>query len=111
MVLRGMAQMHVDDLAERFKKLVVGQAGNADIQLAWVVFYQGRMFGAYSTAELALKKITDIEHCISIDEAPVPQLQATKIFMKPRLERGFLLPKERAIQQKEFADVERNQMR
>ena len=73
MVLRGMAQMHVDDLAERFKKLVVGQAGNADIQFAWVVFYQGRMFGAYSTAELALKKITDIEHCISIDEAPVPQ--------------------------------------
>ena len=32
MVLRGMAQMHVDDLAERFKKLVVGQAGSADIQ-------------------------------------------------------------------------------
>ena len=29
MVLRGMAQMHVDDLAERFKKLVVGQAGSA----------------------------------------------------------------------------------
>lgn len=73
MVLRGMAQMHVDDLAERFKKLVVEQAGNADIQFAWVVFYQGRMFGAYSTAELALEKITDIEHCISIDEAPVPQ--------------------------------------
>ncbi|MEO8490969.1 hypothetical protein [Pseudomonas sp.] len=73
MVLRGMAQMHVDDLAERFKKLVVGQAGSADIQFAWVVFYQGRMFGAYSTAELALQKITDIEHCISIEEAPVPQ--------------------------------------
>lgn len=72
MVLRGMAQMHVDDLAERFKKLVVGQAGEANIQFAWVV-YQGRMFGAYSTAELALEKITDIEHCISIDEAPVPQ--------------------------------------
>jgi hypothetical protein len=30
---------------------------------------------------------------------------------KPRLERGFLLPTERAIQQKEFADVERIQMR
>lgn len=39
MVLRGMAQMHVDDLAERFKKLVVGQAGNAEIQFAWVVFF------------------------------------------------------------------------
>lgn len=33
--------MHVDDLAERFKKLVVGQAGNADIQFAWVVFLSG----------------------------------------------------------------------
>ncbi len=73
MVLRGMAQMHVDDLAERFKKLVVGQAGSADIPFAWVVFYQGRMFGAYPSAGLALQKITDIEHCISIDEVPVPQ--------------------------------------
>lgn len=73
MVLRGMAQMHVDDLAERFKKLVLGQAGSAGIQFAWVVFYQGRMFGAYSTAALALQKITDIERCISIDEVPVPQ--------------------------------------
>jgi len=73
MVLRGMAQMHVDDLAERFKKLVVGQAGSADIQFAWVVFYQGRMFGAYPSAGLALQKITDIEHCISNDEVPVPQ--------------------------------------
>lgn len=73
MVLRGMAQMHVDDLAERFKKLVVGQAGIADIQFAWVVFYQGRMFGAYPSVGLALQKITDIEHCISNDEVPVPQ--------------------------------------
>ncbi|MBM9486996.1 hypothetical protein JBE38_13780 [Pseudomonas sp. ICBG1301] len=73
MVLRGMAQMHVDDLAERFKAFVVRQAGGADIQFAWVVFYQGRMFGAYATAEMALQKITDIEHCISVDEAPMPQ--------------------------------------
>lgn len=73
MVLRGMAQMHVDDLAERFKTLVIAAYGKADIQFAWVVFYQGRMFGAYATAEQALQKITDIEHCISVDEAPVPQ--------------------------------------
>ena len=73
MVLRGMAQMHVDDLAERFKTLVAGRSGEADIQFAWVVFYQGRMFGAYSTAEQALQKITDIEHCISVDEVPIPQ--------------------------------------
>ena len=33
MVLRGMAQTHLDDLAERFKRLNVGQAGNANIQL------------------------------------------------------------------------------
>ncbi|MEX5552292.1 hypothetical protein [Pseudomonas pergaminensis] len=111
MVLRGMAQMHVDDLAERFKKLVVGQADNADIQFAWVVFYQGRMFGAYSTAELALKKITDIEHCISIDEAPVPQTSSDQSFYEAPPRAGFFIAHGRAIQQKEFADVERNQMR
>lgn len=38
MVLRGMAQMHVDDLAERFKTLVAGHSGEANIQFAWVVF-------------------------------------------------------------------------
>lgn len=33
MSLRGMAQTHVDKLAERFKRLIVGQAGNANTQL------------------------------------------------------------------------------
>ncbi len=73
MVLRGMAQMHVDDLAERFKTLVAQASDGADLQFAWVVFYQGRMFGAYATADQALQKITDIEHCVSVDEVPLPQ--------------------------------------
>lgn len=38
MVLRGMAQTHLDDLAERFKRLNVGQAGNANIQLRGFFF-------------------------------------------------------------------------
>ncbi len=38
MVLRGMAQTHLDDLAERFKRLNVGQAGNANIQLRGLFF-------------------------------------------------------------------------
>lgn len=38
MVLRGMVQTHLDDLAERFKRLNVGQAGNANIQLRGLFF-------------------------------------------------------------------------
>jgi len=36
--LRGMAQMHVDDLAERFKTLVAQASDGAELQFAWVVF-------------------------------------------------------------------------
>lgn len=74
MVLRGMAQMHVDDLAERFRALIAGQPSASDIQFAWVVFYQGRIFGAYSSADTALEKITEIERCLSEDEIPIPQV-------------------------------------
>lgn len=73
MILRGMAQMHVDDLAEKFQGLVRLLAGPESIEFVWVVFYRGRVFGAYPRAEQALQKITEIEHCISVDEDPVPQ--------------------------------------
>jgi len=36
---------------------------------------------------------------------------ALEVQENPAIASGFLLPTERAIQQKEFADVERNQMR
>ncbi|WP_313328730.1 hypothetical protein [Pseudomonas qingdaonensis] len=73
MVLRGMAQMHFDDLAERFQDLVLTFGDPEPVEFVWVVFYQGRVFGAYPLAEQALVKITEIEHCISIDEVPAPQ--------------------------------------
>lgn len=56
MVLRGMAQMHVDDLAERFKKLVVGQAGEANIQFAWVVFIRAECSGLIQRPSLRWRK-------------------------------------------------------
>ncbi|MFV3308417.1 hypothetical protein ACNFBT_24410 [Pseudomonas sp. NY15181] len=73
MMLRGMAQMHIDDLPARFQTLLRGLAGMEPSGFVWVVFYQGRMFGAYPNADLALRKVTEIEHCISADEVPTAQ--------------------------------------
>ncbi|AGI23129.1 hypothetical protein ACYCAX_19145 [Pseudomonas sp. MT3] len=73
MILRGMAHMHIDDLPARFQALLQAPAGSESAGFVWVVFYQGRIFGAYPTADLALRKVTEIEHCISEDEVPTAQ--------------------------------------
>ncbi len=74
MILRGMAQMHIDDLAERFQIMVRFLAGTDRLDIVWVVFYQGRVFGAYPEVDQALEKVSEIEHCISVDEDPTPQV-------------------------------------
>ena len=74
MVLRGMAQMHIDDLAERFQIMVRFLAGTDRLDIVWVVFYQGRVFGAYPEVDQALEKVSEIEHCISVDEVPTTQV-------------------------------------
>ncbi|MGC4011324.1 MAG: hypothetical protein QM805_21395 [Pseudomonas sp.] len=73
MILRGMAQMHIDDLTSSFQVLAQTLAGSEVLGFVWVVFYDGRIFGAYPNAELALRKVTEIEHCISEDEIPSAQ--------------------------------------
>lgn len=73
MILRGMAQMHIDDLPTRFQALLREHPGMEPSGFVWVVFYQGRLFGAYPDADLALRKVTEIEHCISEDEVPKAQ--------------------------------------
>lgn len=73
MILRGMAQMHIDDLPPGFQALARGLADGAPLGFVWVVFYQGRIFGAYPNADQALRKVTEIEHCISEDEVPSAQ--------------------------------------
>ena len=73
MILRGMAQMHIDDLPSRFQILLRELAGSEALGFVWVVFYQGRIFGAYPSADLALRKVTEIEHCISENEVPTAQ--------------------------------------
>jgi len=73
MILRGMAQMHIDDLPGRFQSRLQGLDGAESSGFVWVVFYKGRMFGAYPNADLALRKVTEIEHCISEDEEPTAQ--------------------------------------
>lgn len=73
MILRGMAQMHIDDLPARFQSLLRALPDLEASGFVWVVFYQGRMFGAYPNADLALRKVTEIEHCISEDEVPTAQ--------------------------------------
>ncbi|HEP9159973.1 hypothetical protein A6723_006205 [Pseudomonas sp. AU11447] len=73
MILRGIAQMHIDDLPSSFQQLVQKLAGSAVSGFVWVVFYNGRIFGAYPSADLALRKVTEIEHCISEDEVPTAQ--------------------------------------
>ncbi|EIU5420510.1 hypothetical protein [Pseudomonas aeruginosa] len=74
MVLRGMAQMHIGDLAERFQAMVRSLAGPDSLDTVWVVFYQGRVFGAYPEVDQALEKVSEIEHYISVDEVPTPQV-------------------------------------
>ncbi|HFK1874660.1 hypothetical protein N7414_05910 [Pseudomonas sp. GD04087] len=74
MILRGMAQMHIDDLPARFQALLHDLSGLEPQGFVWVVFYQGRIFGAYPDADLALRKVTEIEHCISEDEVPTAQV-------------------------------------
>ncbi|HFT7409947.1 hypothetical protein [Pseudomonas aeruginosa] len=66
--------MHIDDLAERFQIMVRFLAGTDRLDIVWVVFYQGRVFGAYPEVDQALEKVSEIEHCISIDEVPTPQV-------------------------------------
>lgn len=73
MILRGMAQMHIDDLPAKFQVLLRELAGSETLDFVWVVFYQGRIFGAYPNADQALRKVTEIEHCISEDEVPTAQ--------------------------------------
>lgn len=73
MILRGMAQMHIDDLPARFQTLLRELPDLEPSGFVWVVFYQGRMFGAYPNADLALRKVTEIEHCVSEDEVPTAQ--------------------------------------
>lgn len=73
MILRGMAQMHIDDLPSSFQVLAQTLAGSEVLGFVWVVFYDGRIFGAYPSADLALRKVTEIEHCISEDEIPSAQ--------------------------------------
>lgn len=73
MVLRGMAQMHIDDLPSRFQTRARDLAGSESLDFVWAVFYQGRIFGAYPTADLALRKVTEIEHCISEGDVPTAQ--------------------------------------
>ena len=73
MILRGMAQMQIDDLPPGFQSLVRGLADGEPLGFVWVVFYQGRIFGAYPCADQALRKVTEIEHCISEDEVPSAQ--------------------------------------
>ncbi|EPF5461965.1 TPA: hypothetical protein ACKPW6_000091 [Pseudomonas aeruginosa] len=66
--------MHIDDLAERFQIMVRFLAGTDRLSIVWVVFYQGRVFGAYPEVDQALEKVSEIEHCISVDEVPTPQV-------------------------------------
>ncbi|HFX0909639.1 hypothetical protein [Pseudomonas aeruginosa] len=66
--------MHIDDLAERFQIMVRFLAGTDRLDIVWVVFYQGRVFGAYPEVVQALEKVSEIEHCISVDEVPTPQV-------------------------------------
>lgn len=65
--------MHVDDLPSSFQSLVQKLGGTEVAGFVWVVFYNGRIFGAYPSADLALRKVTEIEHCISEDEVPTAQ--------------------------------------
>ncbi|HIE0038794.1 hypothetical protein O2604_21710 [Pseudomonas aeruginosa] len=66
--------MHIDDLAERFQIMVRFLAGTDRLDIVWVVFYQGRVFGAYPEVDQALEKVSEIEHCISVDDVPTPQV-------------------------------------
>ncbi|WP_240442492.1 hypothetical protein [Pseudomonas aeruginosa] len=66
--------MHIDDLAERFQIMVRFLAGTDRLDIVWVVFYQGRVFGAYPEVDQALEKVSEIEQCISVDEVPTPQV-------------------------------------
>lgn len=49
-------------------------AGPDSLNTVWVMFYQGRVFGAYPEVDQALEKVSEIEHCISVDEVPTPQV-------------------------------------